>query len=139
MNNLYAAEIRSKITEKSDIADKLIRNLELLRLEDVADTFKLIEENNRHYNVFLPCCRGAKRVWDEYCRISTEIKNPFERKTAMKKLKPQLLQYVTRFPKNKYQPGNPNSFLVSESDWRYWYDLDTGFKVEPKEDQTIIF
>ncbi len=139
LNNLYAAEIRSKITEKSDIADKLIRNLELLRLEDVADTFKLIEENNRHYNVFLPCCRGAKRVWDEYCRISTEIKNPFERKTAMKKLKPQLLQYVTRFPKNKYQPGNPNSFLVSESDWRYWYDLDTGFKVEPKEDQTIIF
>ncbi|HNM25501.1 MAG TPA: hypothetical protein PKL15_08735, partial [Saprospiraceae bacterium] len=99
---------------------------------------KLIEEDRRHYNVFLPCSRAAQNAWSEYLKIK-EIKDPYERKTKMKSHQSFLLQYVTRFPKKKYEPVDPEEFLINEPNWQRWYELDRGFKIDSKEDTSIIF
>ncbi len=53
----------------------------------------------------------------------------------MKKLKPRLLQYVTRFPKNKYSvdPSKKDNYIIYEDDWQTYYDLNAGFKLNSNE------
>lgn len=139
LNKMYAAAVRRKITDDNDVSQKLISAMEKLQLEVIQESFKLIEEDHRHYNVFLPCCKGAIHIWKRYQRASTEINDPYKRKTALKNLKPRLLQYVTRFPKNKnYKPENPNEFLIFEPDWEKWYELAKGFRLDAKDDTSII-
>ena len=138
LNNDYATAVRRKITDDHDVSKKLIRAMERLQLETIEEEFKLIEEDHRHYNVFLPCSRTARSFWSKYLDIN-RIKDPYKRKTAMKNHQPQLLQYVTRFPKKKYEPADPEAFLMYEPEWRKWYDLDQGFKIDSKEDTSIIF
>ncbi len=138
LNNDYATAVRRKITDDHDVSKKLIRAMERLQLETIEEEFKLIEVDHRHYNVFLPCSRAAQKVWTKFLDIQN-IKDPYKRKTAMKNHQPQLLQYITRFPRKKYEPADPAAFLVYEHDWRRWYDLDRGFKIDSKEDTSIIF
>jgi CRISPR-associated endonuclease/helicase Cas3 len=138
LNNTYAAAVRKKITNDSNESQKLIAAMQKLQLETVAESFQLIEEDHRHYNVFLPCCKGAKNVWEKYQKASQEINDPYQRKTEMKKLKPLLLQYVTRFPKNKYDPEDTKAFLIYEPKWKNWYTLDKGFRIDAKEDISLI-
>ena len=134
LNIEYAAAIRRKVTNDSDVSQKLITAMQRLQLETIQDTFQLIEEDNLNYNVFLPCCKGAKNAWREYERINQEISDPYERKTAMKKHKPRMLQYVTRFPKKKYEPNEPKAYLIYELNWQKWYELERGFRLDAKED-----
>ncbi len=138
LNNNYAAAVRRKITDDNNVSQKLIRAMEKLQLETIEEDFKLIEEDRRHYNVFLPCSRAAQNAWSEYLKIK-EIKDPYERKTKMKSHQSFLLQYVTRFPKKKYEPVDPEEFLINEPNWQRWYELDRGFKIDSKEDTSIIF
>lgn len=137
LNNDYAAAVRRKITDNNDTSQKLIIAMQRLQLETIEDTFQLIEEDRRHYNVFLPCCLAARNAWEKYLEIH-EINDPYERKTAMKKHKPRLLQYITRFPKKKYEPDDPKAFLIYEPNWQKWYDLDKGFRIETKDDISFI-
>ena len=137
LNNDYAAAVRRKITDDNNVSQKLIRAMERLQLETIEASFQLIEEDHRHYNVFLPCCLAAKHAWSEYQKIQA-IEDPYDRKTKMKQHQPWLLQYVTRFPKNKYEPADPDEFLVYEPDWRKWYELDKGFRINTKEDTSFI-
>lgn len=137
LNNDYAAAVRRKITDDNNVSQDLIRAMERLQLETIESSFQLIEEDHRHYNVFLPCCLAARNVWAKYMEIQ-EIKDPYKRKTLMKQHQPRLLQYVTRFPKNKYQPADPEAFLVYEPDWHKWYELDKGYRIDVKEDTSFI-
>jgi CRISPR-associated endonuclease/helicase Cas3 len=137
LNNAYAAAVRRKITDDNNVSQKLIRAMETLQLETIEASFRLIEEDHRHYNVFLPCSLAAKKAWTDYCAIQ-EISDPYKRKTKMKQHQPLLLQYVTRFPKNKYTPEDAESFLVYEPNWQNWYDLDKGFRLDNKEDTSLI-
>jgi CRISPR-associated endonuclease/helicase Cas3 len=137
LNNDYAAAVRRKITDDNNASQKLIRAMELLQLETIEESFQLIEEDHRHYNVFLPCCLSARNAWSEYLKIQA-IEDPYERKTRMKQHQSRLLQFVTRFPKSKYKPVDPGAFLVYEPDWQKWYELDKGYRIDAKEDTTLI-
>lgn len=140
LNSAYAAAVRKKITDDNNVSQKLIQAMQRLELETIEKEFQLIEEDHRHYNVFLPCCVGARIVWEQYQRISSEITDPYERKTQLKKIKPRLLQYITRFPMNKnYEPDDPKAFLIYETNWQKWYELDRGFRLDAQEDTTIIY
>ena len=112
--------------------------METLALEDIDREFKLIPQDYRHYNVFIPCNYEAKAVWKDYierCKIADD----FERKRKIKAIKPLLLQYVTRFPKNKnlYEPKNPDKFLHYEDRWKVYYSLETGFKLDKNSSDFI--
>lgn len=137
LNSNYAAAVRRKITDDNNVSQKLIKAMERLQLETIESSFQLIEEDHRHYNVFLPCCLSARNAWSEYQKIQA-IEDPYERKTKMKQHQPWLLQYVTRFPKSKYEPVDPSAFLVYEPDWQKWYELDKGYRIDAKEDTTFI-
>jgi CRISPR-associated endonuclease/helicase Cas3 len=139
LNLDYAAEVQKKISENADASNRLLEAMKGLNLEDVARNFKLIEEDNRSYNVFIPYCDEAASTWREYVELIKNY-NGFKLKRAIKKLMPRLLQYVTRFPKKHYEPpkGKEENFIIYEPNWKDSYQLDTGF-ILPANDNSTIF
>lgn len=140
INLAYAVQIRAGIAENSNISQHMIKCMQELQLEDLADAFKLIDEDYPAYNVFIEYNGEARRIWKEYLS-SFRIKDIFARKRYLKKLTPKLLTYVTRFPKNKYEPtkeADKNKFLIKEENWRDYYDLCFGFKLNDKNSSIFI-
>lgn len=129
INQSYAQKMRDAVAEPSQDSDQLIEAMQELRLEDVADLFKLIQDDQQAYNVFIPYSGLAEKVWGRY-KKTWRIKDTFERKRAVKKLTPQLLPYVTRFPKNQYSPDakDKDKFIIYEPNWQNDYDLESGFR-----------
>ena len=82
-----------------------------------------------------------KAIWKSYVE-KCKIENDYERKREIKKIKPQLLQYVTRFPKDckdnpyKIPNGSEKAFIIYESNWKEYYDLETGYRLT--EDKTLL-
>lgn len=139
LNLKYAKKIRNKITDFSDTSLQLKRALQELQLETIAENFKLVEEDNYAYNVFIPYSEEAKILWNSYLALF-KIEDFFEKKKSIKKIKPTILQYVTRFPKNKYKPNDnqKNKLIIYESDWQNYYDLKYGFKLSDKNNFCVI-
>lgn len=123
--------------------------MENLLLEDLAENFKLIEKNYPTYNVFIlfdkedaqhlkgyefPTSKSPKQVWSEYLELM-KIENRFERKQEIKKLRPELMLYVAKFPESKYTPpeGKKDNFIIRDNNWREHYDLENGFKQTPPQ------
>jgi CRISPR-associated endonuclease/helicase Cas3 len=134
LNLAYAKAVRERKAEDNDKSAQLIKAMCELRTEDIARDFKLIKEDYRNYNVFIPVNDEAKAIWQEY-KIRCGIEDDFERKRKIKEVKPQLLQYVTRFPKDKFETKSEASIIYVEN-WKEYYDLKTGFK--NVEDKTLI-
>ncbi|MBK8562488.1 MAG: hypothetical protein IPN76_03865 [Saprospiraceae bacterium] len=140
LNRQYAKQVRIDKAIDANASAKLKEAIFKLNLEDLVDSFKLIDQDYPQYNVFIPYYHKAKVVWDKY-KATSEIKDFFERKRAIKSLQPELMQFVTRFPKNKYNPG-PNhndDFIIYEPDWKNWYDLETGFRFKDSSDTIMLF
>ncbi len=138
LNEKYATAVRKGKAEANDDSIYLIKAMKELRTEDIAKKFKLIEADYRNYNVFLPIDENARHVWQQYVSIIKETEDSFELKRKIKRIKPQLLQYVTRFPKNKFVPpdSQKDKKIMYISNWEENYDLKTGFK--STDDQTFI-
>lgn len=130
LNLEYASMIRAEKSVDSNASQKLIESIQKLNLEDIAKDFKLIEDDFRNYNVFLPINESAENIWKEFLLIFRTGDDDFEKKRLIKKLKPSLLQYVTRFPKNKFNPPSDqqDKGIIYVADWENYYDLKTGFK-----------
>jgi CRISPR-associated endonuclease/helicase Cas3 len=137
LNLDYAAAVRKSVADQADASKKLIEAMQELQLEDVAASFKLIEQDHRHYNVFIPYNKNALLAWDKY--MACFKLTGFERKRAVKKVQPVLLQFVTRFPKTHYKPPaeQEERFLIYEENWKVYYDLSTGFSL-PKDSNLVI-
>lgn len=130
LNLAYAKAVRERKTEANDMSARLIKAMYELKTEDIARDFKLIKEDYRSYNVFIPVNEKAKEIWVKY-KERCAIEDDYERKRKIKEVKPELLQYVTRFPKNKYTlpVGQEERSIIYEDNWEAWYDLKTGFKI----------
>lgn len=138
LNLDYADAVRKSVANNADASQKLIKAMQELQLEDVVSSFKLIEQDLRHFNVFIPYNNKAKAVWAKY--IACFKLTDFERKRAIKKVQPMLLQFVTRFPKKYYDPPSDQKdrFLIYEENWERDYELLSGFRV-PKNSDIFIF
>lgn len=135
LSTKYFEEIQKSISKDSNASATLINAILNLELETVHKEFELIKDDNYYYNVFIPYNQDAKRIWLKYTSIN-QIEDFFEKKQAIKKIKPRLLQYITRFPKKKYDVDvhQKESFIIYEPDWSIYYDLNAGFKLDIKED-----
>ncbi|MFY7935831.1 MAG: CRISPR-associated helicase Cas3' [Flavobacterium sp.] len=135
LSNKYFEEIKESISKDSNASSTLINAILHLELETVHKEFKLIKDDNYYYNVFIPYNQDSERIWSKYTAIN-QIEDFFEKKQAIKKIKPRLLQYITRFPKKKYDVDvhQKESFIIYEPDWAIYYDLNAGFKLDIKED-----
>lgn len=137
INQKYFEQVQKSISEVSDEADDLKKAIKQLQLETVKKNFILIKELPYYYNVFIPYHRKADKVWKEYAACM-EIEDFFERKEKLRKIKPLLLQFVTRFPEKHYEPtSQPVGSIFREDNWLAYYNLISGFKLN-KENQTII-
>lgn len=139
LNQQYFNKVQEKITLLSDEAEDLKNAIKHLQLETVNDKFNLIKEPVYYHNVFIPYSNKSERVWERY-QECFKIENNFERKQEIKKVKPQLLQFVTRFPKNKYEPPTHQDdvFLVYVIDWENYYDLNIGFRLDISDKETVL-
>ncbi|MEA5458744.1 CRISPR-associated helicase Cas3' [Arcicella sp. LKC2W] len=139
LNLEYATQIRKRKVTDSNASQKLIDCIQNLQLEDIEKNFKLIEEDFRNYNVFLPVDDKSLKIWGEFMSIFKLTDDDFERKREIKKIKPSLLQYVTRFPKNKFVPSSEqqDKGIIYVADWQNYYDLETGFKLLDDKDFII--
>jgi len=143
LNNLYFREVKQKIQDDSSTAQSIKRHMELLELEDLADKFKLIGKSYPTYNVFIPFKREdikhltdfefdqgtPHEVWRRYKQIFQEIENRFDRKQAIKKMRADIMQFVAKFPADKYQPPakQEDKVIIYDEAWAASYDLETGF------------
>lgn len=132
LNQSYFGSIKEEIQKDNTTSLRLINYMKTLQLEHLAEEFKLIPQKDYSYNVFIPFDDEAKKVWEEY-QACFEIKDHFEKKRAIKMLKPKLLQYVTQFPKHSYDPGpsQRDKPIIYELAWRQYYDLKKGFLQTP--------
>lgn len=146
LNNLYFKEVKQKIQDDSTTSQSIIKHMELLELEDLAEKFKLIGRSYPTYNVFIPFNqedvahlsgfkfnqKAPKEVWGQYQQIFQEIENRFDRKQAIKKMRADLMQFVAKFPADKYHPpaGQEEKVIIYDETWAASYDLEKGFITE---------
>lgn len=131
LNMIYFQEVKKKIQDYNDKSRKLLNYMYELQMENLADEFKLIDNLPIYIDVFIPCNDEAKIVWKSYIK-TFQIENNFERREKVKKIRPKVLQYVTKFPKKEYSLPNDQDKkkLVYVEDWQNYYDLETGFKTK---------
>lgn len=134
LSNSYFKGIWESISSGSNSSETLIKAIYHLELETIQKEFKLIEDDNYYYNVYIPYNNEAQKLWRQYCEIN-QSNDFFERKQKMKKIKSRLLQYVTRFPKSKYHldPSKKDNYILNVEDWEEYYDLNDGFKLNQNE------
>ena len=130
LNEKYSKKVRKAISDFSDESNRLILAINNLQLNVVEQEFQLIKEINYYYNVFIAYNKESNKIWKEYVKC-TKIEDDFERKKAIKRIKPRLLQYVTRFPNNKYEPNSDDKqkSIIKENDWKNYYNINSGFKL----------
>lgn len=148
LNLAYFEAVKKRVQDDNQVSQDLIQCMERLQLEDFNDKFKLIEKTYPTYNVFIPFLlddvehlksyqfptkRSPQGIWQAYCKLM-EIENRFERKQAIKKIRPELMQYVTKIPQGKYEPpdGKEDNYLIYDKNWLVQYDLEKGYKNIPK-------
>ncbi|MFK7934866.1 MAG: helicase-related protein, partial [Saprospiraceae bacterium] len=142
LNQRYFTEVRNAVSDQSPIANQLLLYMRTLQLEKLDKEFELIKQERRHYDVFVPFEPAAEALWIEYTGLQRAKGDRWERKRAIKRLRPKLLQYVTRFPRDKnYEPDpkDKDKPLILVNDWQKYYDLEYGFKLEKDEPQSAFF
>lgn len=134
LSNTYFKGVWESISNGSNSSETLIKAIYHLELETIQKEFELIKDEDYYYNVYIPYNKDAQKLWERYCETN-RVEDFFERKQNMKKIKSRLLQYVTRFPKNKYQldPSKKDSYILNVEDWKEYYDLNAGFKLKQDE------
>ncbi len=142
LNEDYAREIRTKIADQNAHSE-MIEWMKNMQFERVDKAFKLIDQQLNRYSVFIDYCDESNQVWNEYQKLR-EIKDRWERKKELRKLRPRLLQYVVQFPEkalpSSYQLDERPIIPLSKEEYPSFYSLETGYGVyeEPGENQAIM-
>lgn len=138
LNNSYFEAIEKEISK--DKANSLLKYARTLQMEQLQANFKLIEQDKKSYNVFIPCNETAIDLWQQYQTTLSETDH-FKRKSNLKRLMPNVQQYVTQFPKSGFKPA-PNDKdlpIIYVDDWEDYYCIKTGFKVDKKDEGKALF
>ncbi|HEY5536604.1 MAG TPA: CRISPR-associated helicase Cas3' [Ignavibacteria bacterium] len=139
LNLEYYKKVKNKVQDFSDKSKDLLSYMYELQLEKLESEFILIDDLPIYYNVFIPFDDEAKNIWIKYINCFKELNN-FKRKQLIKSIKPKLLQYVTKFPKDKYSPDEDKkeNKIIYENNWNDYYSLITGFKFDKSDKEIII-
>ncbi len=142
LNEDYAREIRTKIADQNAHSE-MIEWMKNMQFERVDRAFKLIDQQMNRYSVFIDYCDESNQVWNEYQQLR-ELKDRWERKKELRKLRPRLLQYVVQFPQNAlpshYQLDERPIIHLNQEGYPSYYSLEIGYGVyeEPEENQAVI-
>ncbi len=142
INEDYANEIRVKIAD-NNAHSQMIDWMKNLQFEKVNDNFKLIKQHLNRYSVFIDYCEASHEIWQAYEQIIEEVKDRWERKDALRKLRPRLLQYVVQFPQkalpSSYEEDESPIIRLDKATYPRYYDLKTGYGLfeQPRENESV--
>lgn len=131
MNTAYAKAIRTAIADGNNDSE-MIAWMKALKFEKVSKKFKLINQKNNRYSVFINYCEAANEIWEKYCQTA-RIPDRWDRKKEMRKLRPKLLMYVVQFPEHclPFDKKAEDIALVylNRMEYTNYYSLETGYGI----------
>lgn len=139
LNRTYFQNVKAFIQDDNDVANSILKHIYELQFEDLKQNFKVIKTDYPKWNVFIPLNEEAKDIWKKY-RATAVIEGRWERKAAVKKLMPDVLQYVVAIPEQYYNPDDDQKekVLIYEHNWPTMYDLEKGyFKQEASHTKSL--
>lgn len=133
LNEAYAQQVREKVADNSAHSE-LIEHMKGLQFATVSDKFKVIEQKWVTHSVFIDFNDQSADLWRRYKEILETVKDRWDRKKALRKLRPELLQYVVQFPDyilpEEYKGKNKAIVYLGTDEYPACYDLVTGYKKE---------
>lgn len=129
--NEYYKRVKQRISH--DVSRKFIDAIKLLNYEEIGK-FKLIEEKWENVDIFIELDDKAEKIWKEYEEIQ-QTKDFKKRKQRFLQIRNPFYFYVISIPLKKAQenlpPERAGIRYVSKSQLNEYYDLETGFKINP--------
>ncbi|MEM8527550.1 MAG: CRISPR-associated helicase Cas3' [Bacteroidota bacterium] len=149
LNITYFEAVKNRIQTDNQVSQQLIECMERLQLEDFNEQFKLIDKTYPVYNVFVPfeldevthlddyqypTQSSPKEIWKQYLD-GMQIEDRFERKQVIKKMRAELMQYVTKIPQSKYEPPDEkeDNAIIYDANWARQYSLERGYLNPPPD------
>ncbi|MDK2897161.1 MAG: CRISPR-associated endonuclease/helicase Cas3 [Candidatus Atribacteria bacterium] len=131
-NYFYLLQNKKSSDESKDLLEAVYR-LKYASSDQqlgIAD-FKLIEEDYPKLDVFLEINQEAQDIWNKFLEIK-EIKDQWERRLALNKIKSDFYQFVVSIPINvENLPPEVSGFrYVNNNSLVDFYDSETGFKLK---------
>lgn len=132
LNNAYYEEVKTKIQDRSNVSNELIKDISKLRFEDVGrkDGYRLIRQDYITYNFFIEVDSSATKIWNQYLDLK-KVDDFLEKKKQLQFLRPDLMKYVVKIPDYVLQP-NPDErdkVIINRNDWESFYDIKLGYKI----------
>lgn len=128
----YYEKLKKKIS--SDESREFLKAIEYLKYEEIGE-FKLIEEKWENVDIFIELDDKAEKIWRDFLKI-VQIKDFKERKQKFLEIRGSFFSYVISIPIKKAQKNLPPEVAgvryVSKIQLNEFYDLETGFKVNPE-------
>ena len=101
------------------------------------NSFELIEDNGKRFQVFIELDDDAKLIWNEYETISKHIEDKWEHKIKLKAISRRMSEYIVDInitTKSKYNrpplDNNQVYYYVGKSEINRYYSEETGYGVE---------
>lgn len=142
--NQYFENIdNSKSDDNSDVILEWIEKLKYKQAfesrEETRDKqFRLISQSFKTVDLFIMLDDRAKELWEQSRKIySTEL-NKYKRKELFSEIKSDFLSYVISVPEKFYSEGTEGFNLIDKESLKTYYDEDTGFKREDKQEDFFI-
>jgi len=137
----YFAELKSRVS--SDSSSKIIELIEKIKISNITNDFKLIEENIEKEDVFVDLNGESSKIWLKYIELySNNNLTNFEKRREFNKFKNSFKNYVISVDVKKLGTTNlepiNGMFYISHDDLDRKYDSDTGFLSQDEENAFII-
>lgn len=139
INADYFKQVKEKIQDHNDSSLKLLEHIHGLQFEKIKEEFKLINKNWKEYDFFIPLNEVAMEIWQQYLNCF-EIEHPFKRKSELKKIKPQLLNYVVSIPDYAIDisEAEKDKQLIFRSNWSDFYDTIRGYGTKKQNPRSFL-
>lgn len=118
-----------KEASSDEEAEYMIELLSKLNFSTISKEFKLIQSDYPTRDLFIEMDEEAEEIWEQY-RKACELRDPFERKSEINRIKKDFYSYVISVPAKKV-PGTSSEdtpiTYINKEQIASTYDKDTGF------------
>lgn len=140
INKDYFQQVKEKIQDYNDSSMDLLEQIYGLQFEEIKKSFKLIDKTWKEYDFFITINEEAGEIWQRYLKC-IDLENPFLRKAELKKVKPNLLNYVVSIPDYAIEVTDEEKeqAIIMRENWTDFYNADIGFKKKVVDQNQSIF
>lgn len=138
LNRRYFRALKSGMSD--DASRKCMNMISGLEFEDLGKEFKLIEGDEPRVDLFVELDERAAKIWQSYKALRSE-RDIWERRKRYLSMRNALSDYVISVPervaKNLVMEEHGIGY-ISMNELPYYYDLDTGFRLDDTGEGSMI-